>query len=752
MNKLGTTIISLILLAGLLCSAIGANIAPSLVNYQARLTNPGGTPLNGNYTLVFTLYDAPTGGNIIWQETHSSVAVSDGFLSVLLGSGTIPVPLSDVAFGTDSRYLGVKIGADPEISPRSRMVATPYSQRVNTVDQARGGIISGQLEIHDDASKDGDLVSAKIKVVGASLRSVSIQPSLNVALLATATDGDEVVRLDALDTGGALRISGATNNQVASVSATGSGGNIAVNSVGGDVAAQLSASPSGGQVELYNSAKDVLLSSLKTKITPEELIQFGATAAESLIVLRRSSAAVGEIVVADYSNPTPATVSIGNGTALTMKNSIGQTVVDINDVSTSLSGNFNVEWSAAKAPGDGLINYGLGNTLNFNLGGGDPAHAENAFVVGENNTVDSKNVFVVGHDNLIDDDGSDPNLNGDNSAVFGQSNILKGDDAFCFGKGNYVGANRSATFGRLNYVDGGGNCFAFGDSNYVTSTGNSSITGGNYNLLTWSPNSVIAGGFSQTMDLSGYSFIAAGYDNNIVGTDEPTDRYNAIGGGYSNDISSAGYATVSGGRENVARGDYSIVSGGRLNEVDGDYSFAGGRRAKVGAAHDGSFIWADQTDADFSSSAANQFRARATGGVQFIAGIGPETGVELIPGSGSWSTLSDRNVKDNVEEVDVDELLERLAAMPIGTWNYKTQDASVRHIGPMAQDFFAAFGVGDKETLISSVDADGVALAAIQALYKRTQQLQDQAEEIEVLKAQLAEVQSLLAKLAAVKK
>jgi len=66
--------------------------------------------------------------------------------------------------------------------------------------------------------------------------------------------------------------------------------------------------------------------------------------------------------------------------------------------------------------------------------------------------------------------------------------------------------------------------------------------------------------------------------------------------------------------------------------------------------------------------------------------------------------------------VDGVAVLERLDAMEISTWNYKAQDEGIRHIGPMAQDFRAAFAVGEDEKRISTVDADGVALAAIQGL------------------------------------
>ena len=67
-------------------------------------------------------------------------------------------------------------------------------------------------------------------------------------------------------------------------------------------------------------------------------------------------------------------------------------------------------------------------------------------------------------------------------------------------------------------------------------------------------------------------------------------------------------------------------------------------------------------------------------------------------------------------EIDAREILQRVAQMPILKWNYKTQDARVQHIGPMAQDFYAAFNVGEDEKHITTIDADGVSLAAIQGL------------------------------------
>jgi len=84
---------------------------------------------------------------------------------------------------------------------------------------------------------------------------------------------------------------------------------------------------------------------------------------------------------------------------------------------------------------------------------------------------------------------------------------------------------------------------------------------------------------------------------------------------------------------------------------------------------------------------------------------------------------SDREAKRNFRPVDAEEVLERVLSLPISTWSYRNEDDTVRHIGPMAQDFRATFEVGPSDRHIATVDADGVALAAIQALHAELEEL-----------------------------
>ncbi len=108
----------------------------------------------------------------------------------------------------------------------------------------------------------------------------------------------------------------------------------------------------------------------------------------------------------------------------------------------------------------------------------------------------------------------------------------------------------------------------------------------------------------------------------------------------------------------------------------------------------------------------------------------PEPGGECV-------VNSDRALKANFGSVDPADMLTRVRDLPISTWNYTSDDASVRHIGPMAQDFAATFGVGSDDRHIHPVDGQGVALAAIQAV----------AAELERLRAENAALSDRLAAL-----
>jgi len=169
-----------------------------------------------------------------------------------------------------------------------------------------------------------------------------------------------------------------------------------------------------------------------------------------------------------------------------------------------------------------------------------------------------------------------------------------------------------------------------------------------------------------------------------------------FGGLNSNIFGNAGTNSVMlGGTGHAATGANAIVAGGERNSAAGNLSFAGGFRAEVRAQDPGAFVWADQAiDSPFTSNAPNSFAVRSTGGARFVTAVGgggvPTNGVRIGPNEGAWSSLSDRAVKTAIERIDVGQVLDRLLQMPISSWSYRGAEDAVRHIGPMAQDFFAS--------------------------------------------------------------
>jgi hypothetical protein len=181
--------------------------------------------------------------------------------------------------------------------------------------------------------------------------------------------------------------------------------------------------------------------------------------------------------------------------------------------------------------------------------------------------------------------------------------------------------------------------------NNNSSGGQATIGGGAYNTASGYA-TTIGGGFNNTA--SGYVATIGGGAGNLI---TATAAYGTIGGGQSNTASgsnatigggssntaNAWYATVGGGYGNTASGYAATVPGGRDNTAQGMYSFAAGYRAK--ANHQGAFVWADSsTDADFASTANNQFAVRATGGVSFTTGSNNDF---LLNGNRVWNEGND---------------------------------------------------------------------------------------------------------------
>jgi len=344
--------------------------------------------------------------------------------------------------------------------------------------------------------------------------------------------------------------------------------------------------------------------------------------------------------------------------------------------------------------------------------------------------------------------------------------------AICGGYYNLVQPNAFASF-----IGGG--------TNNLIGTPRSVISGGENNYVAGDYATVGGGGFNQATGRSSFVGGGGGRDaggggpyGNIASAD-----WSTVGGGWF-DLASGYSSTVGGGAINHATNAFATVPGGAFNVAGGNYSFAAGQQAY--ALHQGSFVWADSQGTPFASTTNDQFCIRAKGGVQLSTntsvfcgaqtrqmlnlfatqyGIGvqaateyfrsgsdfswfkggvhsdsqnnPGGGVEMMRLTSSGLTVngvfvsaSDRNLKENFQPVNGRDVLEKVAALPVSKWNFKA-DPESRHVGPMAQDFYAAFGVGPDDKHITTVDEGGVALAAIQGLNQKLEEKEARIHELE---------------------
>ena len=367
-----------------------------------------------------------------------------------------------------------------------------------------------------------------------------------------------------------------------------------------------------------------------------------------------------------------------------------------------------IQTNAAGATiGGGVVNTIQPNAYSATIGGGDnnaiQTNADHATIGGGDN-----NVILTAADRATIGGGSGNTIQG---SVFNMTSAAT------------IGGGEANTIQNDAYraTIGGG------EANTIESYAmRATIGGGNLNVIQAGSAAATIGGGS--------------YNTNQAGCNGST-----IGGGGLNVIQANTYGgTIGGGDFNTIQpnGWYATIPGGYQNSAT-TYAFAAGTDAQ--AIHSGAFVWADHTidnvgtPLPFSSTANNQFAVRAGGGARFItsgAGLtvdGPVTAM-------AFNTSSDRNLKEHLGAVKPREVLDQVASLPIWRWNFKA-DAGTPHIGPTAQDFYAAFSVGSDDRHIATVDADGVALAAIQGL---NQKLEETRAENADLRARLEKLERLV--------
>ena len=324
--------------------------------------------------------------------------------------------------------------------------------------------------------------------------------------------------------------------------------------------------------------------------------------------------------------------------------------------------------------------------------------AKAAFRVGGVNSSAWDDANVGGYSVAI---GQNPVASGDTSVSMGVGTLAKGTSSVALG-------DRSSATGQAATALGSS---VSASADYALASGLRSQASGMYAVAMG--DGALAGGIGS---------LAVGVGNAAQG-----DGAVAIGSGtvaYGIYSFAMGLNTVT-----DTRGEYGLAVGpfahvtGHAGVALGDHATADQDAIALGrntTALIGSFVFGGG-GAPVKNTGTGEFTVLAPAGVQFYSGYNSGSqftwpGVELQANSGSWTQLSDRNAKDAVRPVDAREVVEKIAALPLSTWHYKGQQTRYRHMGPMAQDFYAAFHLGESDTGIDTIDSEGVALAAIQGL------------------------------------
>jgi len=682
------------LLSTIITTGSTAHAQGTAFTYQGRLNDASGA-VNGNYDATFTLYNGATNGSAIvaGPVTNLAVAVSNGLFTTTIDLGNV--------FDGTARWLQIGVRTNGAVNfialaPRQAITPTPYAVTAGNV---TGVVADGAV-----AGTYGSQV--------------------------TFGNGDNQFTGTFNGEGGNLN-----NVNAASLNGLGAGsfwhttGNSGTSPLSGNFLGTLDEQP----LEIWvNNSRGF-------RVEPPS---------SGIIATKGGGGAVPNLGAGNEPN------IIGGG--------------DQNYVYQGSHGSVIAGGGSSGLFGFNAIgaNYGAigGGQANFIQSGADfSVIAGGAF-----NTVQSGLYSFIGGGvaNTVQTDSSAFNSIAASVIAGGDYNTINTDDAFIGG-----GFNNSIQSGsRAASVMGGwGNII-------LNSAAQASIVGGYSNQIqSLAVSAFIGGGSNNVVQIrSVCAFIGGGVSNQIATVEIGSNNYGAqraviaggnqnqiqafsddavIGGGAQNLIqTNANGAVIGGGLGNSVTGTAGTVPGGQNNRA-GSFALAAGNRAK--ADHAGAFVWADAQDYDFGSTATNEASFRSTGGARFVTAIDgtgtPTAGVTLAAGGAAWATISDQNAKKNFAPVNGGEVLTKLATVPVQQWNYKwEQDAATPNIGPMAQAFKAAFYPGRDDKSITTLEFDGVELAAIQGLNKKLETEAKQKDaKISELEKRLDELEQMVHTMAA---
>ena len=591
--------------------------------YQGRL-NDGASPANGSYDFRFRVALDP------FANVYAAPALLTNSVPVANGLFTVTLDFGDGVFTGAGRWLEIAVrtngtGAYITLSPLQPLTAAPHAIIANSASNLLGSLPANQLS--------GALPSAQL--AGTYSSAVTLNNPAN----SFTGDGSGLTAVNAFALGGVSasgfwklsgnavapgQFIGSTNFQAVELRANAlPGWRVEPDPRPGGIAANLIGGSTNNAIEGRDSGGNVIVG--------------GGWIVQPNVVHSNSSGVFIGAGSGNHIGPNVNDAVIGGGNANSNAGfhaviSGGErNAVEVDaDHATIGGGGFNTILGSATFPGYGVIAGGQSNSLGTNsswatIGGGhrNTNQASSSTICGgEQNTINAS-VSIIGGGFVNTIHAGAATIGG------GQQNTIQTSATFSTiggGEQNTIQTNASSS------TIGGG------DGNTIqANAGNATIGGGSQNTIQpFAELSTIGGGSQNTVRANAiFSTIGGGRDNTI----QTNADFATIGGGYLNTVqANAGYSTIGGGQQNriLPAAFCATIPGGLLNSAT-NFAFAAGYRAK--ANHIGAFVWADSTEADFASTATNQFLIRAAGGV----GIGtrsPQAGLHVL-GAGVQLRLED---------------------------------------------------------------------------------------------------------------
>lgn len=731
---------------------------PQTISYQGLLTDDNGDIVpDGSYAITFSLYDQPENGESLWSE-NKVITIENGIISTILRVAS----RSEIPFDRPY-YMGLVINRDTELSPRIALTSSPYSmmarsvlgdsnsfpssgnvgiglaepaeemlQVAGTIHSMSGGFRFPDGTIQTTASDTnthiiaGDLADSSVtegKIADNAVTAKKISPDIISSINGISNDAGNIE----LVAGANIFISQNNEKNKIIISATDSKKRSNIGIIPGD---GLSSEVDDINVILnVNTGTGIAVESDTIVIDTiyTNILYVNESQPNSISSLMISD---GTITTSDLAANSVTTDKISTD-IISSLNGISNDGGNIDllagtNISISSSTDSNTITISANSSGGNTLDQaydygglGAGRTIIADAGAFEVAGVDGVLFSGVFNSgsipvegsgsrmmwYPRKTAFRAGRVTSTqwnaDSIGYYSFATGYNTKASGNPSTAMGFGSEASGDGSTAMGNNSTASGTLSIAMG----------NRTAARGDGSTAMGNY--------SIAIGSNSTAM---GFATKAFGISSTAMGSNTEVSGNNSTAMGHYT-IASGDYSTAM-GQNTRARGSFSTAMG-RATIASGDNSTAMGNY--VSTTGDGSMIIGDNsTTTLMTSSTNNLFKSRFAGGYFLYTNSAATIGSYLGPNGNSWATISDSTKKENFKSVDGEDVLDKISRFKLSTWNYKSQDKTqFRHYGPMAQDFYNAFGndgVGTigNDTTISSADFDGINLIAIQALEKRT--------------------------------